>query len=225
MKLLLVEDDAGAARALGRALGEHGHSVEIAFNGSAGLELALQGTFDVLLLDVMLPGLDGFTLLEEIRVQGVETRVIFLTARDGLPDRIRGLTLGKGDYLVKPFAPSELLLRLHNLMERKAPEEEQVFTVGDLSLYPAQRKAYRSRVRLELSLQEYRLLELLLRHAGRVVTRSRIAEELWEMAYDGDPNLVDAAMKRLRRKVDDPFETKIIQTRRGLGYVVELAAG
>ncbi len=224
MKLLIVEDNERAARTLGRALAEHGFTVEIAFDGPGGLELALGGAFDCLLLDVMLPGMDGFALLEEVRNAGVEVPVIFLTARDALPDRIRGLELGKGDYLVKPFAVSELVLRLHNLLHRAPPTEEQVFKVGDLSMFPHQRKVYRGSARLDLTPQEFSLLELLLRNAGHVVTRSRIAEELWDMAFDGDPNLVDAAVRRLRRKADDPFPEKLIQTRRGVGYVVEAPA-
>lgn len=224
MKILVVEDNERAARSLGRSLGEHGFTVEIALDGTSGLELARQGGFDCLLLDVMLPGLDGFTLLEEVRAEGLEVPVIFLTARDALPDRIRGLELGRGDYLVKPFAFSELLLRLNNLLYRTPPAEERVYQLADLSLFPQQRKVYRSGVRLDLTPQEYSLLELLLRNPGHVVTRARIAEELWEMAFDGDPNLVDAAVRRLRRKVDEPFQEPLIRTRRGVGYVAEASA-
>jgi two-component system copper resistance phosphate regulon response regulator CusR len=222
MKVLVVEDNERAARSLGRSLGEHGFSVEIALDGLSGLELARSGVFDCLLLDVMLPGMDGFELLQELRAEGLDVPVIFLTARDALPDRIRGLELGRGDYLVKPFAFSELLLRLHNLLYRTPPAEERVFKLDDVSLFPSQRKVYRAGVRLDLTPQEYSLLELLLRNAGRVVTRARIAEELWEMAWDGDPNLVDAAVRRLRRKVDEPFGTPLIRTRRGVGYVAEV---
>jgi two-component system copper resistance phosphate regulon response regulator CusR len=221
MKLLVVEDNERAARSLGRSLEQHGFTVEVATDGPAGLEAARRGGFDCLLLDVMLPGLDGFTLLEEVRTLGQDVPVIFLTARDALPDRIRGLQLGRGDYLVKPFAFTELLLRLNNLLYRTPPEEEQVYRVGDLTLFPFKRKVYRGGARIDLTPQEYSLLELLLRNAGHVVTRARIAEELWEMAWDGDSNLVDAAVRRLRRKVDEPFGSPIIQTRRGVGYVAE----
>ena len=225
MRLLIVEDNERAARTLGRAMAEHGFTVEIAPDGLCGLELALSGKFDAFLLDVMLPGMDGFALLQEARAAGVETPVIFLTAREALPDRIRGLELGRGDYLVKPFAFSELLLRLNNLLHRAPTLEERVYKLGDLSLFSQQRKVYRGATRLDLTPQEFTLLELLLRHGGKVVTRARIAEELWEMAFDGDPNLVDAAVRRLRRKMDDPFPQKLIQTRRGVGYVVEPAEG
>lgn len=219
MKLLLVEDDPRAARALERGLREEGFAVEVAFDGEEGLFLAREGGFDALILDVMLPKLDGFTLLAEARAAGVSAPALFLTARDALPDRLRGLEAG-GDYLVKPFAFSELVLRLHNLLQR-APAAGRTWTVGDLTVDPLRRRVYRSGERLDLSAQEYALLELLARNAGHVVTRTRIAEELWDLAFAGDPNLVDAAIRRLRRKVDDPFPEKLIQTRRGVGYTLE----
>lgn len=225
MKVLVVEDNERAAKSLGRALGEQGFTVEVALDGASGLELALSGRFDALLLDVMLPRMDGFTLLQEARAAGVEAPVVFLTARDALPDRIRGLELGRGDYLVKPFAVSELVLRLNNLLHRAPAVESRAYNVGDLSLFPDQRRVYRGGARLDLTPQEYSLLELLVRSGGHVVTRARIAEELWDLAFDGDPNLVDAAVRRLRRKVDDPFPVKLIQTRRGVGYVVEPSEG
>lgn len=221
MRLLLVEDDPRAAKSLERSLGEHGFIVEVATDGEAGLELAKGGSFDCLILDVMLPGLDGFTVLTELRAADIQTPVIFLTARDSLPDRIHGLELGGGDYLVKPFAFSELLLRIHNLLRRGIEAPQRSWVVGDLTLIPHQRKVFRGGTRLELSAQEFALLELLARNPGHTVTRSRITEELWNMAFDGDPNLVDAAVRRLRRKVDDPFPTKLIHTRRGVGYSLE----
>lgn len=223
MKVLLVEDDPHAARALERGLREAGFSVEVAFDGEEGLFMAREGEFDGLILDVMLPKVDGFALLSAARAAGVTAPVMFLTARDALPDRLRGLEAG-GDYLVKPFAFSELVLRLHNLLQR-TPAQGAARTVGDLSLDPVRRRVYRNGQRLDLTAQEYALLELLTRNAGHVVTRTRIAEELWELAFDGDPNLVDAAVRRLRRKVDDPFPGKLIQTRRGVGYLLEAPRG
>lgn len=225
MRILVVEDDPKAAAALVRGLQEHGYQAEAAGDGPSGLALGLEGRFDGLVLDVMLPGLDGFSLLQELRGAGVQTPVIFLTARDALPDRLRGLELGGGDYLVKPFAFSELLTRLQNLLRRGKEPQLQTRVIGDLTLLPAQRKVYRGGVRLDLTPQEFSLLELLARNAGTIVTRTRIAEELWDLAFDQDPNLVDAAVKRLRRKVDDPFPDKLIQTRRGFGYVLEPARG
>lgn len=220
MKLLLVEDDPRAARALERGLREEGFTVEVAHDGEEGLLLARAGSFDALILDVMLPRLDGFTLLAEARAGGVSAPAMFLTARDALPDRLRGLEAG-GDYLVKPFAFSELVLRLHNLLQR-GPTAGRTWIVGDLTVEPLRRRVYRGGERLELSAQEYALLELLARNSGHVVTRTRIAEELWDLAFAGDPNLVDAAVRRLRRKVDDPFPEKLIQTRRGVGYSLDV---
>ncbi|MDE3032708.1 MAG: winged helix-turn-helix domain-containing protein [Acidobacteriota bacterium] len=219
MRILLVEDDPRAARALERGLREEGFAVEVAQDGEEGLRLAQAGHFEALVLDVMLPKLDGFTLLDEARAAGVAAPVLFLTARDALPDRLRGLEAG-GDYLVKPFAFSELVLRLHNLVQR-GPTAGRTWTVGNLTVDPLRRRVQRGGERLDLSAQEYALLELLIRNAGHVVPRNRIAEELWEMAFDGDPNLVDAAVRRLRRKVDDPYQDKLIQTRRGVGYALE----
>ncbi len=219
MRILLVEDDPRAARALERGLREEGFTVEVAHDGEEGLRLAQEGHFEALVLDVMLPKLDGFTLLDEARAGGVTAPVLFLTARDALPDRLRGLEAG-GDYLVKPFAFSELVLRLHNLVQR-GPAAGRTWTVGNLTVDPLRRRVQRGGERLDLSAQEYALLELLIRNAGHVVPRNRIAEELWEMAFDGDPNLVDAAVRRLRRKVDDPYQDKLIQTRRGVGYALE----
>lgn len=221
MRLLLVEDDLRAAKSLERSLGEHGFIVALAADGELGLELAKSGSFDCLILDVMLPGMDGFTVLTELRAADIQTPVVFLTARDALPDRIRGLELGGGDYLVKPFAFSELLLRIQNLLRRGTEAAPRAWVIGDMTIIPDQRKVFRGGARLDLSAQEFALLELLARNSGRTVTRSRITEELWNMAFDGDPNLVDAAVRRLRKKLDDPFPTKLIRTQRGVGYVLE----
>jgi two-component system copper resistance phosphate regulon response regulator CusR len=187
------------------------------------LALAKEGSYDALVLDVMLPGLDGFTLASELRTSNIETPIVFLTAKDALPDRIRGLEVGGGDYLVKPFAFSELLLRLNNLLHRGNEHTGNDRLIGDLSINPLQRRVYRAGKRLDLSNQEFALLDLLARNVGNIVTRDRIAEELWEMAAYGDPNLVDAAVRRVRKKVDDPFPGKLIHTRRGVGYVLELS--
>ena len=221
MKLLIVEDDPRAAQALERSLRQHCFIVESALDGLQGLAMARQEPFDCLILDVMLPGLDGFALVAELRTAGIETPVIFLTARDALPDRIRGLEVGGGDYLIKPFAFSELLLRINNLLQRGSETVTKDLLIGDLSIHPSQRRVYRGGKRLDLSTQEYALLDLLSRNRGNIVTRTRIAEELWELAFDGDSNLVDAAIRRLRRKVDDPFPGKLIHTRRGVGYILE----
>ena len=218
MRLLLVEDDYRAAQAIRAGLEEHGFSVETARDGLAGLALAQAAAFDLLILDVGLPGLDGFTLLQRLRERGVGTPVIFLTARGALPDRVRGLELGGGDYLVKPFAFSELLVRVQNLLRRPGGQGPDALVAAGLTLYPGQHRAFKGDQRLDLTPQEYTLLDLLVRNTGRVVTRVRIAEELWGLAFDRDPNLVDAVVKRLRRKVDATPDKSLIQTRRGIGY-------
>ena len=182
--------------------------------------MGLSGGLDLMVLDVMLPRMDGFTVLTELRAAGVETPVIFLTARDSLPDRLRGLEAGGGDYLVKPFAFSELVLRIQNLLGRSTAAFAKTWTVGDLTLDAVRMKVYRGGQRLDLSAQEYQLLELLVRHAGHVLTRARIAEELWDLAFESNSNLVDAAIRRVRRKVDDPFPDKLIHTRRSVGYLI-----
>lgn len=223
MRLLLVEDDYRAAQAIRRGLEENGFSVEFTHDGLSGLSMARTGTFDLLILDVGLPTLDGFSMLKRLRYEGLGTPVIFLTARGALPDRVLGLQLGGGDYLVKPFAFSELLVRIQNLLHRPGGESPEALAVADLVVYPGQRRAFRADQRLDLTPQEYALLELLARNVGRIVTRTRIAEELWGLAFDRDPNLVDAVVKRLRRKVDAPFQRPLILTRRGIGYQLEAA--
>ena len=221
MKLLLIEDDPHASLSLAKGLREEGFVVEVATDGETGLLLAQGARWDCLILDVMLPGLDGFTLLGEVRASGNNVPVIFLTARDALSDRLLGLSSGGGDYLVKPFSFSELLLRLQNLLNRGAGAGVKAWTVGDLTVDPVRMKVDRAGQRLDLSAQEYRLLELLVRHAGHVLTRVRIAEELWDLSFESEANLVDAAIRRVRRKVDDPFPVKLIHTRRGVGYLIE----
>ncbi len=221
MRLLIVEDDSRVATALERSFGQQGIQISWVADGKEGFALAQAEHFDCLLLDVMVPGMDGFALLESLRHLGVMTPVIFLTARDSLDDRIRGLQAGGGDYLVKPFAFSELLLRVQNLLRRGAEDPEHVWTVHDLQVDSRGHLVFRQGKRLDLTPQEYALLELLMRNRGRVVLRSRVAEELWDSHFEVDPNLVDAAIRRLRRKVDDPFPEKLIQTSRNLGYVLE----
>ena len=221
MKLLLIEDDPHASVSIAKGLREEGFVVEVARDGEEGLMLAQGARWDCLILDVMLPGMDGFTMLGELRASGIEVPVIFLTARDTLPDRLRGLAAGGGDYLVKPFAFSELVLRIQNLLSRGAAPSVKIWTVGDLTVDPVRMKVYRAGQRLDLSSQEFRLLELLVRHAGHVLTRVRIAEELWDLSFESSSNLVDAAIRRVRRKVDDPFPVKLIHTRRGVGYSID----
>lgn len=218
MRILVVEDDPRARESLARSLGEAGYAVVSEGDGDSGLARALEGGFDLMVLDVMLPRLDGFTLLQEARSAGILAPVIFLTARDALSDRVRGLEAGGGDYLVKPFAFSELLARAQNLLRRGPVSAPQTLSLADLTLDGARRRVTRGGQRLDLTPQEFGLLELLMQRAGHPVPRARIAEALWDLAYAVDPNLVDVAVRRLRRKVDDPFPVKLIRTYRGFGY-------
>lgn len=221
MKLLVVEDDLRSAQALERSLKQHGFSVDVAMDGLEGLTLAREQDYDCLVMDVMLPGLDGFSVVSDLRLAGIQTPVIFLTARDALSDRVRGLEIGGGDYLVKPFAFSELLLRINNLSGRGALPAASEWRVADLTLDPVERRATRGGKRIDLTVQEFAILLLLVRNHGRVVTRARIAEEIWGGADYADPNLIDAAIRRVRKKVDEAYEVKLLHTRRGVGYLLE----
>lgn len=221
MKLLVVEDDLRSAQALERSLNQHGFSVDLATDGLEGLTLAREQDYDCLVMDVMLPGLDGFSVVSDLRLAGIQTPVIFLTARDALSDRVRGLKIGGGDYLVKPFAFSELLLRINNLSGRQAAPPASEWRVANLTLDPIERRATRGGKRIDLTVQEFAILMLLFRNHGRVVTRARIAEEIWGGADYADPNLIDAAIRRVRKKVDESFAVKLLHTRRGVGYLLE----
>ncbi len=223
MKLLVVEDDLRSAQTLERSLKQYGFSVTLAMDGIEGLALARENSYDCLVMDVMLPGLDGFAVVADLRLAGILTPVIFLTARDALSDRVRGLEIGGGDYLVKPFAFSELLLRINNLSGRAPAAPASELRVADLVLDPIERKAGRAGRRIELTVQEFAILLLLMKSRGRVVTRARIAEEIWGGADYADPNLIDAAMRRVRKKIDEGYEAKLLHTRRGVGYLLEEA--
>ncbi len=221
MRILLVEDEAKTARFLKRGLSESGFVVDVAADGEEGLALALQGIYDVLVLDVMLPRRDGWSLLSELRKERVQTPALFLTARDEVQDRVKGLDLGADDYLVKPFAFSELLARLRSLLRRPPAILPEVTTVADLTLDHKGRKAYRAGQALHLAPKEFALLALLARRTGEVLSRMQIVEQVWDMNFDSDANVVDVAIRRLRRKVDDPFPQKLIHTVRGAGYVLD----
>jgi two-component system copper resistance phosphate regulon response regulator CusR len=221
MKILIVEDEPKTAAYLNRGLTENGFEVQVASNGETGLNAARGGGFDLILLDVMLPGRSGWSVIEVLRKEGSTTPVLFLTAKDTVPDRVKGLELGADDYLIKPFAFSELLARIRGLLRRQAMRQPESLTVGDLELDLARSDARRGGRNLGLTRQEFLLLSLFVRRRGEVLSRSLIAEQVWGMNFDSDTNVVDVAVRRLRRKVDDEFEKKLIHTERGLGYVFE----
>ena len=224
MRILVVEDEPKTVAYLRDGLTEHGFAVEVATRGDEGLLAAKTGEHDLLILDVMLPHRDGWDIVSEVRQRGKTTPVLFLTARDSVEDRVRGLELGADDYLVKPFAFAELLARVHALLRRtRAPAgAADDIAVSDLRLDPLQQRAFRGGRDLPLTAKEFVLLALLMRHAGDVLPRRLIAEQVWGLPYHADSRVLDVAVRRLRSKVDDPFPTRLIHTVRGIGYVLEV---
>ena len=223
MKLLIVEDEEKTGNYLKQGLTEAGFTVELARNGLDGLHLAATGDHDLLLFDVMLPDINGWRILQSLREAGKRTPVLFLTARDSVEDRVKGLELGADDYLVKPFAFSELLARVRTLLRRgQVPVASDRLQLADLVLDLPRRRATRAGQRLNLTQKEFSLLELLIRRQGEVLPRSLIASQVWDMNFDSDSNAIDVAIRRLRAKIDDAFEPKLIQTVRGMGYLLEL---
>lgn len=226
MKVLIVEDEAKTGDYLRQGLSEAGFNTDLARNGMDGLHQALTGDHDLIILDVMLPGLNGWQVLETIRRSGKEMPVLFLTAKDQVEDRVKGLELGADDYLVKPFAFSELLARVRTILRRgRSGTEPTTLTLADLELDLLRRRVTRSGKRIELTAKEFALLELLLRRHGEVLPRSLIASQVWDMNFDSDTNVIEVAVRRLRNKVDEPFEPKLIRTVRGMGYVLEEPEG
>jgi two-component system copper resistance phosphate regulon response regulator CusR len=221
MHILIVEDDNKTSAYLRKGLLENGFTVDIADKGEDGQYLARTGDYDLIILDVMLPEKDGWTVLSEIRANGQSTPVLFLTARDSVGDRVRGLELGADDYLVKPFAFSELLARIHSILRRGPSRRNDVIQVADLEIDLLKHRATRAGQRLDLTPKEFSLLSLLARRMSDVLSRTVIAEQVWDINFDSDTNVVDVAVRRLRRKVDDPFPKKLIHTVRGVGYVLE----
>ena len=222
MKILIVEDEKKTGDYLKQGLSEAGFVVDLARDGRDGMHLALSEDYDLVVLDVMLPGLDGWRVVQEIRHAGRDVPVLFLTARDEVEDRVKGLELGADDYLVKPFAFSELLARVRTLLRRGKAKEQEVLKAADLELDLLRRRVTRSGKRIDLTAKEFALLELLLRRQGEVLPRSLIASQVWDMNFDSDTNVIEVAVRRLRAKIDDDFEPKLIQTIRGMGYVLEV---
>ena len=222
MKLLIVEDQPKTGHYLRQGLSEAGFNAELVADGSTGQHLALTGDYALLILDVMLPGRDGWQILQAVRSAGLEMPVLFLTARDAVQDRVHGLELGADDYLVKPFAFSELLARVRSLLRRgSAVAQETSLQLADLRLDLIRRRVERGSQRIDLTAKEFALLEMLLRRQGEVLPKSLIASQVWDMNFDSDTNVIEVAIRRLRLKIDDVFPNKLIHTVRGMGYVLE----
>ena len=222
MKILIVEDELKTGSYLKQGLAEAGFGVDLVQDGDDGLHYALTNAYDLVILDVMLPGIDGWAVLQGIRKSGRDMPVLFLTARDQVEDRVRGLESGADDYLVKPFAFSELLARVRTLLRRGGKSTESEFLrAANLELDLMRRRVSRSGKRIDLTAKEFALLELLLRRQGEVLPRSLIASQIWDMNFDSDTNVIEVAVRRLRAKMDDGFEPKLIRTVRGMGYVLE----
>ncbi len=220
MHILIVEDEQKIAAFIRRGLTENGFVVDVAQDGEQGLEYALSRKMDLIILDVALPKRDGWSLISELRKAEVHTPVLFLTARDSVPDRVKGFDLGADDYLIKPFHFSELLARVRSLLRRSPERREETITVGDLEIDPRRHKVTRGGTVVNLTPKEFSLLLFLASSAGDIVSRTEIVEQVWDINFDTGTNVVDVMMRRLRAKVDDPFETKMIHTIRGVGYVL-----
>jgi two-component system copper resistance phosphate regulon response regulator CusR len=223
MKILIVEDEIKIGDYLRQGLTEAGFVVDLARNGLDGHHLAMTESFDLIILDVMLPDVEGWRILQSLREAGYSVPVMFLTARDSVDDRVKGLELGADDYLVKPFAFAELLARVRTLLRRgTSPAGETVLNAADLELDLMRRRVTRGGRRIQLTAKEFALLELLLRRRGEVLPRSLIASQVWDMNFDSDTNVIDVAIRRIRAKIDDGFEVKLIQTVRGMGYMLDV---
>lgn len=222
MRILIVEDEPKAGAYLQKGLTESGFVVDLAADGVDGLAHARAQDYDVIVLDVMLPGLDGWQVLRELR-RDKDTPVLFLTARDELADRLKGLELGADDYIIKPFAFAELVARIRTILRRGPLRESELIEVADLQIDTVRRRVSRAGQKLDLTSKEFALLQLLARRRGEVLSRSLIASQVWDMNFDSNTNVVDVSIRRLRAKVDDPFEHKLIHTRRGMGYVLDEA--
>jgi two-component system copper resistance phosphate regulon response regulator CusR len=220
MRLLVIEDEKKTAEYLRKGLSENGFVVDVAEDGETGLHLAVSSDYDLIIVDVMLPGRDGWSIVTELRRCGKQTLSLFLTARDSVSDRVKGLDLGADAYLVKPFAFSELIAQIRSLLRRGPARQPEIIKIADLEVDFVQHRASRAGQRLDLTPKEFGLLCLLCRREGEVLSRTFIAEQVWDMNFDSDTNVVDVHIRRLRAKVDEPFAKKLIHTQRGMGYVL-----
>jgi len=226
LKILIVEDEPKTGDYLRQGLREAGFTVDLVQDGLDGLHLGIEGDQDLIILDVMLPRMDGWGVLQALTQAGITTPVIFLTAKDQVEERVRGLELGAADYLVKPFSFAELLARVRNVLRRGPTSvESATLKVADLEVDLLRRRVTRAGRRIDLTPKEFGLLELLVRRQGEVLPRSLIASLVWDMNFDSDTNVIEVAMRRLRAKVDEGFEVRLIQTVRGMGYVLEASQG
>jgi two-component system copper resistance phosphate regulon response regulator CusR len=221
MRILVIEDEKKTAHYLGKGLTENGFTVDVSREGDEGLRLARAGGYQLLILDVMLPGRDGWSILADLRRAGDQTPVLFLTARDTVPDRVKGLQLGADDYLVKPFAFSELLARIQSVLRRTAGKQPESLRIADLEVDLVHNRATRAGQALDLTPKEFALLALLARHRGEPLSRRVIAEQVWDMRSEVDSNVVEVNVRRLRAKADEPFGRPLIHTVRGVGYVLD----
>lgn len=221
MRILIIEDEKKTADYLQKGLSESGFMADVTYEGENGLHFACTNDYDLIILDVMIPKRDGWSVIAEMRRCGKQTPVLFLTARDSVHDRVRGLELGADDYLVKPFSFSELLARVRAILRRGPTRQPEILRIADLEINLLRHKAIRGGQYLDLTPKEFALLSLMVQRAGEVLSRTLLAEQVWDMNFDSDTNVVDVAIRRLRRKVDDPFEKKLIHTIRGVGYVLE----
>ena len=218
MRILVIEDNRRLSAALKLSLSEVGYAVDVAYDGAEGQAFAEATPYDAIILDVLLPVKDGLAVCRDLRQVGMRTPIIMLTARDTVADRVRGLDSGADDYLVKPFALNELLARLRALLRRDAPHKGAWLKVGDLRLDPATRFVERAGQAIELTARQYALLEYFMRHPNQLLTREAIESHSWSYDYEGVSNVVDVYVRRLRRQIDDPFDTKLLETVRGAGY-------
>ena len=224
MRLLIVEDERQIAAFLERGLKEEGYAVDVVYNGNDALDWAVAVEYDGIILDIMLPGRDGFSVCQELRAQGNQTPILMLTARDTVDDRVTGLDYGADDYLVKPFAFKELVARLRAITRRQSDAHTVELRVGDLVLNTLTHFAQRGEHRIELTAKEYSLLEYLMRNPDRVLSRTQIGEHVWNLDFVSESNVVDVYIRYLRRKIDDGFDHKLIKTMRGSGYLISAAA-